>query len=368
MIVRRIIAVACAAAAAAAAQAAPLSADRDAERAQAAIDRDPEKRQLIANVLHRGGLDILKFPSGPKGAIHETVLVTGSGKPFTDCEAVDACPEMVVVPATAQAGFTIGSPPEEPGRLPSEEQSKVAVKAFAIGKYEISKKQYFACVTAGACKPPEWLEPGGEHNIETGKGVTYKSLGASITGDDQPIVGVSWDDAHAYTDWLSQKTGQTYRLPSEAEWEYAARAGTSTAYWWGNDVRAESKVMANCRGCGSERDGTGFYPVTSFDPNPWGLHNVHGNVWEWVADFYCESYKTGPGDGSARMSKACTDGTSPEGLRVFRGGSSFYEPRQMRAAMRLRNWPHFRNQTLGFRVARDIALDRTISPDPGGEK
>lgn len=271
---------------------------------------------------------------------------------INDCPK-DHCPGMVVIPASPQ-GFEIGSPPDEPGRLPSEKQHAVTVKSFAIGKYEIRTAEYMACIAAKGCEPPEWLEQGNENNIETGSGVTYKSMKQYIQPDNQPIVGVSWDDANAYALWLSKKTGHHYRLPSEAEWEYAARAGSKTAYWWGNDSKRNNEVMACCRGCGSERDGQGAYSVDSFKPNAFGLYNVHGNVWEWVEDYYCDDYETGPTDGTARKSKSCGSADAIEGLRVFRGGSCFYEPRQMRSAMRLRNWPNFRNQTLGFRIARDL--------------
>jgi formylglycine-generating enzyme required for sulfatase activity len=274
-------------------------------------------------------------------------------KTINDCPA-DHCPDLVIVPASPPA-FEIGSPENEPERLPSEKLHPVSVRSFAIGKYEVRTGEYLACVDAKACRPPEWLEPGSEHNINTGKGVTYKSMADYIKGDNQPIVGISWDDAVAYADWLSKKTGHHYRLPSEAEWEYAARGGAKTPYWWGNDPKNNGEVMACCRGCGSERDGVGAYPVDSFKPNVFGLYNVHGNVWEWVADYYCDDYETAPADGSARQSKSCGKPDAIEGLRVFRGGSCFYEPRQMRASMRLRNWPFFRNQTLGFRIARDLA-------------
>ncbi len=285
----------------------------------------------------------------------DAAITPGSGQTFRDCQDEKTCPEMLVVPATPVEGAKIGSPDSEDGRLASEQQHTVAIKAFAIGKYEVSTSEYLACVAAKACKPPEWLEPGGTHNITTGSGVTYKSIAASISGDGQPIVGVSWDDATDYARWLSGATGQTYRLPSEAEWEYAARAGSVTTYWWGNAPKQNDKVMACCRGCGSEHDGSGFFPIKSFAPNAWGLHNVHGNVWEWVADFYCDVYASGPADGSARTDPKCGPQESPEGLKIFRGGSCFFEPKQMRAAMRLRNWPTFRNQTVGFRIARSLA-------------
>lgn len=275
------------------------------------------------------------------------------GTTINDCREAH-CPDMVVIPASPPRS-DVGSPEDEPERLPSEKRHPVSIKPFAMGKYEIRTVEYRACVEAKACRPPEWLEPGGEHNIDTGHGVTYKSMAEYIKGDDQPIVGVSWDDATAYAVWLSKKTGHHYRLPSETEWEYAARAGSSSAYWWGNDPKRNGEVMACCRGCGSARDGTGLYAVGHFKPNAFGLYDVHGNVWEWVADYYCDDYETGPADGSARQSKSCGKPDAIEGLHVFRGGSCFYEPRQMRAAMRLRNWPFFRNQTLGFRIARDLS-------------
>lgn len=334
--------------------ASPAQATDIAVAAQAEIDADPGKAGAAAGRLKSEGLDVLTFKAGPLAQQTDVIRVTGSGKPFRDCSAGERCPEMVVVPRSP-VGFKIGSPADEPKRLSSEQQHPVSIAAFAIGKYEVSTAEFMACVAAQGCRHPEWLEPGSEHNIETGNGVTYKSLAQSIKGDGQPIVGVSWDDATAYAVWMSKVTGQSYRLPSEAEWEHAARAGTTTAYWWGNDPQLDGKVMACCRGCGSERDGSGFFPVSSFPANPWGLHHVHGNVWEWVADYYCDSYAGGPPDGSARTIATCPPQESPEGLRIFRGGSCFYEPMQMRAAMRLRNWPKFRNQTVGFRVARSLS-------------
>lgn len=247
----------------------------------------------------------------------------------------------------------------------SEQQHAVTIPAFAIGKYEVSTGEYMACVAGGGCRHPEWLEPGGTHNIETGAGVTYKSLSQFIKGDGQPIVGVSWDDATAYAAWLSSKTKKPYRLPSETEWEYAARAGTRTRFWWGDTVQPADSAMACCRDCGSQYDGKGLFPVNAFAPSPFGLHNMHGNVWEWVADYFCEEYATLPADGSPQSSPQCKPPAETDGLRVFRGGSCFYEPRQMRAAMRLRNTHDFRNQTVGFRIARSI--DANENPTPTGK-
>jgi formylglycine-generating enzyme required for sulfatase activity len=168
---------------------------------------------------------------------------------------------------------------------------------------------------------------------------------------------VSFVDATAYAAWLSAKTGHAYRLPSEAEWEFAARAGTTTAYWWGDDLPSDGKIRAACSACGSEWDGKAPAPADAFEPNPWGLRNVHGNVWEWTADFYCEDYASGPKDGSPRITDDCApvdDQLPSRGLRSMRGGSAFYSARVMRSGMRARNVPDFRNFSVGFRIARDL--------------
>jgi formylglycine-generating enzyme required for sulfatase activity len=260
---------------------------------------------------------------------------------------------MIVIRGT-DTPVTLGSPPSELGRIDNEVQHQRTIKRFAIGQTEVTVAQYQDCVEAGGCRPPEWLEPGGEHNIRTGRGLYYKNLGSAVTDENAPIVGVSFNDSLAFSAWLSKKTGKSYRLPSEAEWEYAARAGTTTAFWWGDEIDLpDGSARANCRGCGSADRKVGPEHVTSYAPNPWGLYNVHGNVWEWVADFYCVDQSTGPADGSARSVDDCPQRDSPN-LRVLRGGSAFYTPDKMRAASRLRNFPYFRNFSVGFRVARDF--------------
>lgn len=294
--------------------------------------------------------DAISIGIGPASDTKQLSLRPGGGESFRDCES---CPQMLLVPA-APDGARIGSPEDEPGRVSGETQGSFRFAAFAIGRLETTVGEYMRCVAAAACRHPEWAEPGGEHNLDTGTGVTYRSIAASLRGDLQPVVGVSWDDANAYAAWLAKITGRAYRLPSDAEWEYAARAGSTTPYWWGKDATREDRVMACCRGCGSDHDGNGLFPADSFEANPWGLKNVHGNAWEWVADYFCEDRASLPADGSARSKRACPAQSAPEGLRIFRGGSCFYEPRQMRAAMRLRNWPSFRNMTVGFRVARSL--------------
>lgn len=297
-------------------------------------------------------IEVIVVDTGPSGKIVRRPIIAGGGSIFQDCNEGDKCPEMVVIPSS-RPGILIGSPTSENGHRDSERQHAVTIQAFAIGRYEVSVAEYRACVAEAACRAPEWLEPGGQHNVETGSSSYYRAHGAAVTGDRQPVVGVGHDDAVGYAAWLSKRTGHAYRLPSEAEWEYAARAGTTTAYWWGDDIRQGERTRASCLGCGSEWDGKSLAPVDAFEPNPWGLHNVHGNVWEWAADFYCGDYESSPNDGTARAADDCAKRDAP-GLRVLRGGSSFYDPLLSRAAIRLRNSADFRNISVGFRVARTL--------------
>ncbi len=159
-----------------------------------------------------------------------------------------------------------------------------------------------------------------------------------------PMINVSWDDAQDYAEWLSMQTGAHYRLPTEAEWEYAARAGTVTKYHWGDEVGMN---RANCDGCGSPQDLGQTVPVGSFPTNGFGLHDMHGNVWEWVEDCLNGSYTGAPFDGSAWVTGDCM-------RRMVRGGSWFNNTRTMRAANRLRLAPHMRLIHVGFRVARTL--------------
>jgi formylglycine-generating enzyme required for sulfatase activity len=157
----------------------------------------------------------------------------------------------------------------------------------------------------------------------------------------QPVVGVSWEDAQRFAEW----TGG--RLPTEAEWEYAARAGTTTRYWWGDEV---GKNNANCAECGSQWDGEQTGPGGSFQPNAFGLHDMLGNVWEWVEDCWHESYKGAPTDGSAWGKQQGDDCAQ----RVIRGGSWGHEPGSVRSANRTGLTPGSRYYGVGFRLAQDI--------------
>lgn len=296
-----------------------------------------------------GSVEVIVVRSEPAGAARETPVIAGSGTTFSDCPLADACPEMLVVPSSLP-GLVLG---EVTLAEPEKRLHGVTIKAFAITRTEVTVAQYERCVAAGACHAPEWREPGSQFNVDTGANPYYRNLGANLSGPDFPIVGVSYDDAVAFADWLSKQTHRDYRLPSETEWEYAARAGTFTQYWWGDEPSPGGKAMAACRGCGSEWDARSIAPAASFGPNAWGLHDTSGNVWEWVADYYCADFSRSPADGTPRATDDCAQ-KDGDNLRVLRGGSSFYEPRFMRSAARLRNFNTFRNFSVGFRVARTL--------------
>jgi formylglycine-generating enzyme required for sulfatase activity len=157
-------------------------------------------------------------------------------------------------------------------------------------------------------------------------------------------MNVNWFDATAYADWLSAKTGKPYRLLTEAEWEYAARAGSSTSYSWGNDI---GTANANCNGCGSQWDDKLTAPVGSFKPNAFGLYDMHGNVWQWVEDCYEGKYNGAPTDGSAHAPDDCE-------RRVVRGGSWEIKPQYLRSASRAGGIAISRQKTVGFRLARTL--------------
>jgi formylglycine-generating enzyme required for sulfatase activity len=250
------------------------------------------------------------------------------GETFKEC---DACPEMVVVPA---GNFTMGSPEGEEGRRDAAEspQRKVTIaKPFAVGKFEVTFAEWDACIAAGGCahKP-------NDHGWGRGK---------------RPVVNVNWDDITLqYLPWLSRTSGKAYRLLTEAEWEYAARAGTTTPFSTGRTITPE---QANFRGDipygGSAK---GVYrrkptDVGSFPSNAFGLHDMHGNVSEFVQDCYKYGYAGAPADGSAVTSADCPD-------RIQRGGNWGIDPALVRSAVRVSARPAYRFEFVGFRVARTL--------------
>ena len=245
------------------------------------------------------------------------------GSVFRDCPQ---CPEMVVVPA---GSYLMGSAATDPLRDSDEGPlHRVTIgEAFAVGVHEATFAQWDACYQAGGC--------------------THFPDDQGWGRGSRPVVDVSWDDAQEYVRWLSGETGHSYRLPSEAEWEYVARADTTTRYWWGDSFGSN---RANCDRCGSAWDGRQTAPVGSFSPNAFGLHDVHGNVWERVQDCRNYDYIGAPSDGSAWEAGNCD-------ARGARGGGWKSVPRVMRAANRAWVWPPssrvFDAET-GFRVARSL--------------
>ena len=239
------------------------------------------------------------------------------GEAFRDCKE---CPEMVVVPAgwfmKGSDKYSSESPPH-----------RVTIpKPFAVGKYEVTFSEWDACVHGGGC--------GG-----------YQPSDAGWGRGRRPVINVSWRDAKAYVRWLSGKTGKQYRLLSESEWEYVARAGTTTQYSWGDFIGPN---LANCWDCSSRWSGHQTVPVGSFPANGFGLHNVHGNVSEWVKDCWNGNYDWMPVDGSAWTGGGCSS-------RVLRGGSWNNGPRYLRSAARVRDATGVRVSDNGFRVARTLS-------------
>ncbi|MDE0255704.1 MAG: SUMF1/EgtB/PvdO family nonheme iron enzyme, partial [Rhodospirillaceae bacterium] len=244
------------------------------------------------------------------------------GRTFRDCAV---CPVMVVLRA---GSFTMGSPLHEEGRRDDEgPQRRVIIRRpFAVGKYEVTFAEWDACVSAGGCNRRV-------HETRWGRG-------------RQPVTNVSWADAKHYVGWLSRRTGKRYRLLSEAEWEYAARAGTRTRYHWGDDI---GRNRANCDGSRSRWDDVQPAPVGSFAANRFGLHDMHGNVRWWVEDCWHENYRGAPSDGRAWTARGDC------GQRVLRSGSYYYDPEFIRAAYRNQYPANSRDLIVGFRVARTLA-------------
>jgi formylglycine-generating enzyme required for sulfatase activity len=239
-------------------------------------------------------------------------------------------PEMLVLPA---GSFLMGSPEDEPERSSDEgPQLRVEVAAFAIGRTEVTFEQYDRFAKSTGRKLPD--------DAGWGRG-------------RRPVINVSWEDASAYAAWLSDQTRQRYRLPSEAEWEYATRAGTQRPFSTGDCIHTD---QANYNGnydyqaCGARSDSyrRKTVPTGSLPANPWGLHEVHGNVWEWVQDCFHDSYKGAPDDGSAwEVGGDCT-------LRVVRGGGWISKPENLRSANRTWITTGEAINNLGFRLARTL--------------
>jgi formylglycine-generating enzyme required for sulfatase activity len=239
-------------------------------------------------------------------------------------ECANDCPEMVVVPP---GGFTMGSPADEAGRGDDEgPQRQVTIaKPFAVAKFDVTRADWNACVSVGGC--PEVLD------------------GPFWGGENIPVTNISWDDAKLYVAWLCEMTGKPYRLLSEAEWEYAARAGSTTAYYWGDTIGEDN---ANCNECGNSESWVGISPVGSLKPNAFGLYDMAGNVAQWVEDCSHDNYDGAPPDGSAWTSGNCS-------MRGVRGGGFDAPATQLRSASR--DWGSVADRdrmSRGFRVGRTL--------------
>lgn len=296
-----------------------------------------ESLLVIAALLVATTLDIRKLAAATTSSSSRCevmrITVEGAarcarpGESFKDCVN---CPEMVVVSA---GEFLMGSPQDEAERSDSEgPQHRVSIgQALAIGKYEVTFGEWDACAADGGCK--------------------HKPRDSGWGRDNRPVIDVSWEDAtNEYLPWLSKKTGQTYRLLTEAEWEYAARAGTETPFSTGATITTDQANFDGTSTYGGSAKGAyrqRTLAVGSFPANAFGLYDMHGNVREWVQDCYAGTYSSAPSDGSAVPDV-------PGCSRVLRGGSWIDSPRALRSAYRGQLQPGARFIYRGFRVLRTL--------------
>ena len=291
----------------------PLEAPRREE--PAALEPEPSPQRHPEAVRPPQPEAMIK-PAPPPAVTGPPARTTTEGGIFQDCPN---CPQMIEVPL---GSFQMGSRGEDPTEQPLHE---VAIKRrFAIGVLEVTYGEWMACVKEKGCK--------------------YAPELPSAT-DRSPMRNVSWSDALQYTEWLKKTTHQPYRLPTEAEWEYVARANSLTRYWWGNEP---GMVHANCKGCGGDWNREAPAQTGSFPPNSFGIYDMNGSVWEWVSDCWHGSYKGAPNDGSSWESPGCQQ-------RVLRGGSWRDDPRLVRSSSRFYYDADIRYIANGFRVA--LSLD-----------
>ncbi|MCW5772806.1 MAG: formylglycine-generating enzyme family protein [Rhodospirillaceae bacterium] len=265
------------------------------------------------------------------------------------------CPEMVDLPA---GRFTMGSPDEakDPDAYAAErpQHTVVIARPFAIGRFEVTLGQFELFVRAENYKPTAdcriYVHPG-RWERDPKAGWTWPQF---EQGNNHPVVCVNWHDAVKYAEWLSRKTGKRYRLPTEAEWEYAARAGSTAVRPWGSDPNnacrygnvADKRARVPWSGHDCDDEAAFTAPVGSYRPNAFGLFDMMGNAWEWVQDCFVEDYANAPGDGSAVARPDCK-------FRVIRGGAWLSRPRDVRSAQRGYQIPAFGNYSVGFRVVRE---------------
>jgi len=285
------------------AQPPPAQATKPAEQAQAKAAAKPQQG---------------KAQPAAATAAQEDVPAAGAAGAVATVKDCDACPLMV---ALYPAPFTMGSNSSDPSERPAH---KVALRTpFAIGKVEVTVGQWAQCVKASVCPSVP---------------------SAANAAENLPIRDVSWDEAQLYLKWLSTVSRRPYRLPTEAEWEYAARGGTTSRYWWGEQMKGGN---ASCKGCGEPWKAEAPPPVGSFVANPFGLLDMNGSVWEWVQDCWHSSYKGAPADGSAWADGNCQS-------RVIRGGSWREDGSYMLTTTRFKYDASVRQSQNGFRVARSL--------------
>ena len=294
-------------------------------RGQAILFGSPDSSTYLELVLPKGNSSHTITVKSPQDRVYQpdqnyTIRLSGARK-FQDC---NGCPKMITIPP---GRFQMGSPEGEVGGTKVERPVHLVTidYPFAVGVHEVTFAEWDYCVQQGGC---DGYSPKSrtEINVEWGRG-------------NRPVINVSWEDAQAYLSWLSEETGKPYRLLTEAEWEYAARAGTTTPYHFGNAITPADANYVDSRFARTT-------PVGTYKPNNFGLHDVHGNVSEWVEDCRHGSYKDAPADGSAWI-------TPPGncGLRVVRGGHWNSLPSDLRSAVRFSNLVNARSYNFGFRVA-----------------
>jgi formylglycine-generating enzyme required for sulfatase activity len=256
--------------------------------------------------------------AAPPDEDEPTPPTSGEGAARAEIKDCATCPALV---SLSSGSFTMGSNSSDPSEKPAH---RVTLgHPFAIGKYEVTVEEWNACVEGGACqRVGQYASP----------------------NPKAPIRDVSWDDAQLYLKWLSSSNGKKYRLPSEAEWEYAARGGTTTRYWWGDQMVTGK---ANCKDCGPPWQIEGPANAGSFAANPYGIYDMNGSVWEWVDDCWHASFKDAPADGAAWDQPNCS-------MRVIRGGSWREPATYMVSSTRFKYDAGVRHSQNGFRVARDL--------------
>jgi formylglycine-generating enzyme required for sulfatase activity len=285
----------------------------------------------------------------------ETITTSGTLRlsalpPGMQVPGCEACGQMAVVPA---GSFRMGTPGEEPGRTVKEgPPHEVHIESFEVGRTEVTQGQWKAVMGGVALEPADARFSTRVKNFVSRLRTHNNPSSFSACGDECPAENISWNDAQVFIAQLNQRSGRTYRLPTEAEWEYAARAGTTGTFWWGAGINVN---QANYNGTLPFNGGEiGQYRKTtlradSFPANPFGLYNVSGNVWEWVLDCWNDSYVAAPANGAAWLTGDCTQ-------HIMRGGSWIDEPNRLRLGFRTKDvpGPKARDHYTGFRLARSL--------------